>query len=136
VIRSVGVIIPAHNEQDLLPTCLASVRRAAQALRGLPVHVVVVADACADLTAQAGRRGGASVVTISARSAGAARAAGALEVLLRTSIALTEFSNAVSKTRLPRLPSSKPSTHPLRFLPSRTTTTSMPVVPSGRRVKV
>jgi glycosyltransferase involved in cell wall biosynthesis len=84
VIRSVGVIIPAHNEQDLLPTCLASVRRAAQALRGLPVHVVVVADACEDRTAQAGRRGGASVVTISARSAGAARAAGAVEVLLRT----------------------------------------------------
>jgi glycosyltransferase involved in cell wall biosynthesis len=84
VIRSVGVIIPAHNEQDLLPTCLASVRRAAQALRGLPMHVVVVADACEDRTAEAGRRGGASVVTISARSAGAARAAGAAEVLCRT----------------------------------------------------
>jgi glycosyltransferase involved in cell wall biosynthesis len=84
VIRSVGVIIPAHNEQDLLPTCLASVRRATQALRGMPVHVVVVADACRDRTAQAARHGGASVVTISARSAGAARAAGAGEVLRRT----------------------------------------------------
>jgi glycosyltransferase involved in cell wall biosynthesis len=84
VIRSVGVIIPAHNEQDLLPTCLASVRRATQALRGMPVHVVVVADACRDRTAQAAWRGGASVVTIGARSAGAARAAGAGEVLRRT----------------------------------------------------
>jgi glycosyltransferase involved in cell wall biosynthesis len=84
VIRSVGVIVPAHNEQDLLPSCLASLRRAARALRGIPVHVVVVADACRDRTAEAARHGGASVVTISARSAGAARAAGARELLRRT----------------------------------------------------
>jgi glycosyltransferase involved in cell wall biosynthesis len=83
-IGAVGVIVPAHNEQDLLPSCLASVRRAGQALRGVPVHLVVVADACRDRTAQAARRGGASVVTISARSAGAARAAGVREVLRRT----------------------------------------------------
>jgi glycosyltransferase involved in cell wall biosynthesis len=84
VIRAVGVIVPAHNEQDLLPACLAGLRRAAQALRGIPVQVVVVADSCRDLTAQAARRGGASVVTISARNAGAARAAGARAILQRT----------------------------------------------------
>jgi glycosyltransferase involved in cell wall biosynthesis len=84
VIRSVGVIVPAHDEQDLLPACLASVRRAAQALRGMPVHLVVVADACRDRTVRVARRGGASVVSIDARSAGAARAAGAREVLGRT----------------------------------------------------
>ena len=84
MIRSVGVIVPAHDEQDLLPACLASVRRAAQALRGVPVHLVVVADACRDRTVRVARRGGASVVSIDARSAGAARAAGAREVLRRT----------------------------------------------------
>jgi glycosyltransferase involved in cell wall biosynthesis len=84
VIRSVGVLVPAHDEQDLLPSCLASVRRAAQALRGVPVHLVVVADACRDRTARVARRGGASVVSIDAGSAGAARAAGAREVLRRT----------------------------------------------------
>jgi glycosyltransferase involved in cell wall biosynthesis len=84
VIRAVGVIVPAHNEQDLLPGCLAALRRAARALRGTPVHVVVVADACRDRTMQAARRGGASVITISASSVGAARAAGACEVLRRT----------------------------------------------------
>ena len=84
MIRSVGVIVPAHDEQDLLPACLAGVRRAAQALRGVPVHLVVVADACRDRTVQAARRGGASVVSISARSAGPARAAGAREVLRLT----------------------------------------------------
>ena len=83
-IGAVGVIVPAHNEQDLLPSCLASVRHAAQALRGTPVHLIVVADACRDRSAQVARRWGASVVTISARSVGAARAAGAREVLRRT----------------------------------------------------
>jgi glycosyltransferase involved in cell wall biosynthesis len=81
VIRSVGVVIPAHDEQDLLPACLASLRRAARALRGLPVRLVVVADACQDQTAQAARHGGASVVTVAARNVGAARAAGVREIL-------------------------------------------------------
>jgi glycosyltransferase involved in cell wall biosynthesis len=58
-------------------------RRAARALRGTPVHLVVVADACRDRTLQAARRGGASVITISASSVGAARAAGAREMLRR-----------------------------------------------------
>lgn len=78
------MIVPAHNEQDLLPACLASLRRAARALRGTPVHLVVVADACLDRTVQVARRGGAAVVTIGARSVGAARAAGVREVLRLT----------------------------------------------------
>jgi glycosyltransferase involved in cell wall biosynthesis len=84
VIRSVGVVIPAHDEQHLLPFCLAGVRHAARGLRGMPVHLVVVADDCRDRTVRVARRGGASVVSISARSAGAARAAGAREVLRLT----------------------------------------------------
>jgi glycosyltransferase involved in cell wall biosynthesis len=83
VIASVGVIVPAHNEQRLLPSCLASLRCAALALR-TPVHLVVVADACRDRTVQIAQRSGAAVVTIAARSAGAARAAGVREVLRRT----------------------------------------------------
>src|SRR5260370_30404325 len=47
-------------------------------------------------------------------------------------MALTEFSNAFFKTPVPMVPSTKPSSRPLRFLPSRTTTTSMPVKLSGR----
>jgi glycosyltransferase involved in cell wall biosynthesis len=83
VIRALGVIVPARDEQDLLPSCLASVRRAARAVRGIPVHLVAVADACRDRTPQAARRGGAAVVTISEGNVGAARAAGAREVLCR-----------------------------------------------------
>jgi glycosyltransferase involved in cell wall biosynthesis len=84
MIRSVGVIVPAHDEQDLLPSCLASLRRSARALPGTPVHLVVVADACRDQTVQVAQRAGAAVVTVAARSAGAARAAGVREVLRRT----------------------------------------------------
>ncbi len=83
MIRSVGVIVPAHNEQDLLPACLASLRRAARALPDVPVGLVVVADACTDRTAQAARAAGATVVTVSVRNVGAARAAGISELLRR-----------------------------------------------------
>jgi len=84
VIRAAGVVVPAHDEEDLLPLCLASLHEAAQALRGTEVHLVVVADACRDLTAQVARRGGASVVTVEARNVGTARAAGVREALHRT----------------------------------------------------
>ena len=81
MIRSLGVVVPAHNEEALLPSCLASLRRAARAVRGTPVHLVVVADASRDRTDRVARRGGAAVVTTDALSVGAARAAGVREVL-------------------------------------------------------
>jgi glycosyltransferase involved in cell wall biosynthesis len=79
------MVVPAHNEAELLPSCLASLRRAEAALCATPVHLVVVADACRDQTARMARRAGAVVVTIGARRVGAARAAGVREVLRRTS---------------------------------------------------
>lgn len=76
MIRAVGVVVPAHNEEDLLPACLAAVLQAADELEPMPVRVIVVADACTDKTAQLARDSGATVVTISTRSVGAARQAG------------------------------------------------------------
>lgn len=76
MIEAAAVAIPAHNEAALLPSCLAAVGRATAALRALPVHTIVVADACTDGTARLAREAGASVVEISARNVGAARAAG------------------------------------------------------------
>ncbi|HMD92149.1 MAG TPA: glycosyltransferase [Trebonia sp.] len=84
MIRAVGVVVPAHNEQELLPGCLESLRRAARIVQGVPVHLVVVADACRDRTAEAARRGKAAVVTIGGRNVGAARAMGMREILCRT----------------------------------------------------
>jgi len=84
VIKAIGVVVPAHNEEDLLLACLTAVRQAARALPGMPVHLVVVADACTDRTADCARRAGAVVLEIRARSVGAAREAGMREVLSRT----------------------------------------------------
>jgi glycosyltransferase involved in cell wall biosynthesis len=84
MIRAAGVVIPAHNEEDLLPSCLDAMREATQMLQPTAVHLVVVADACADRTAARARQGGAVVVEIQARCVGAARRAGMREVLSRT----------------------------------------------------
>jgi glycosyltransferase involved in cell wall biosynthesis len=83
VIAAVGVVIPAHNEEDLLPSCLAAVRQAAGRLT-VPVHIVVAADTCTDRTAAWARSLGAVVVELGARSVGAARKAGIEWVLHRT----------------------------------------------------
>jgi glycosyltransferase involved in cell wall biosynthesis len=84
VIGAVGVVIPAHNEEELLPSCLAALRMAIRVIAPVPVHLIVVADACDDRTAEAARAGGATVLEIRARSVGAARDAGMAEVLSRT----------------------------------------------------
>jgi len=69
-----GVVVPAHNEQRHLPSCLATLRGAL---------VIVVADACTDRTAEVARQGGAVVLEVAARNVGAARAAGVRELLRR-----------------------------------------------------
>lgn len=50
----IGVCIPAHNEEDHIDRCLATVLHAARhvGLAGEPVRVVVVLDACTDATAE------------------------------------------------------------------------------------
>lgn len=68
MIKAVGVVIPAHDEEDLLPSCLAAVRRAARMLTTASVQLVVVADACDDRTAELARHGAATVVEIRDRN--------------------------------------------------------------------
>jgi glycosyltransferase involved in cell wall biosynthesis len=82
-IEAAGVVVPAHNEETLLPACLAALRRAANAV-GIPVQVLVVADTCADQTAVTAQACGARVISIRARNVGAARAAGMTELLRLT----------------------------------------------------
>lgn len=48
----IGVTVPAHDEQDELPGCFDALARAA-ATTDVPVHVVVVLDACTDASAAA-----------------------------------------------------------------------------------
>ncbi len=82
-----GVVVPARDEAELLPGCLAGLRRAARhpELAGLPVLVVVVADRCTDDTAALALAAGAVVVVGSGDTVGAARHTGALRVLAEAS---------------------------------------------------
>ena len=81
MIRVIGLVVPAHDEEDLLPGCLAALRRAAGQAGTPPVRTLVVADACGDRTAQRARAAGAEVVEIQARQVGMARATGFAAVL-------------------------------------------------------
>lgn len=71
-------MVPAHNEQEFLPGCLAALRRAAAAV-ALPVHLLVVLDACTDHTADA--TSGTAALTVRERNVGAARRAGFTHLL-------------------------------------------------------
>jgi GT2 family glycosyltransferase len=82
-IEAAGVVVPAHDEETLLPACLMALRRAVNAV-GIPVQVLVVADTCTDQTAVTARAWGARVLSIRARNVGAARAAGMTELLRLT----------------------------------------------------
>ena len=71
------VVIPAHDEEVLLPSCLASLALAADGVsdRAL-VHTVVVADNCTDTTEAIAKAYDAAVIQVAYRNVGAARAAG------------------------------------------------------------
>lgn len=82
------VVVPANDEEQLLPRCLEALERAAERLadRAQRCLVVVVADACADRTARRarrllGRRG--LVVEVAVRNVGLARAVGVRHGLRR-----------------------------------------------------
>jgi glycosyltransferase involved in cell wall biosynthesis len=80
-VNRVAVVVPAHDEQELLPACLAALHRASGALGRTPVEIVVVADDCGDGTAGLAADAGAEVVTVAARNVGLARAAGVAHAL-------------------------------------------------------
>jgi glycosyltransferase involved in cell wall biosynthesis len=74
------VVVPAHNEAQLLPGCLHALRAAAAAAP-VATEIIVVADACEDQTETLARQlgpenGCATVLAIGAGNVGIARAAG------------------------------------------------------------
>src|ERR1700733_3459988 len=86
MIEAVGVVVPAHDEEELLPACLAALGQAVATVTaerpGLRVRIVVAADACTDDTpAGVARRAGALVVPLDFKNVGTARAAGLNELL-------------------------------------------------------
>ncbi len=83
MIEAAGIVVPAHDEETLLPSCLRALQQAVRSV-GIPVHVLVAADSCTDGTVAVARACGAAVISVQARSVGAARAAGMTEVLRLT----------------------------------------------------
>jgi cellulose synthase/poly-beta-1,6-N-acetylglucosamine synthase-like glycosyltransferase len=85
----IGVIVPAHNEQALLSTCLAALHAAARHadLGGEPVCQIVVLDTCTDFSGAIARAYGVQTLTVRARNVGIARAAGAAMLVGRTVVA-------------------------------------------------
>ncbi|MET3381535.1 glycosyltransferase [Variovorax paradoxus] len=96
-----GIVIPAHNEEQLIRECLSSVRTASQhpALMGEPVETIVTLDDCTDATGILASCCGAATVAIRARNVGMARAVGATALLARGArwLAFTDADTLVSE---------------------------------------
>ncbi len=71
-----SVVVPAHNEELLLPDGLRAIGVAAEHVEG-DVEVIVVANRCTDATADIARAAGAVVVEDESRNIAAVRNAGA-----------------------------------------------------------
>jgi len=76
-IRRIVVVIPARDEESTIGAALDAVDRAARSADGINVDVAVVANGCADRTAELARAHGARVLTRSTPNVGGARADGA-----------------------------------------------------------
>ncbi|HIW99389.1 MAG TPA: glycosyltransferase [Candidatus Nesterenkonia stercoripullorum] len=68
-------MIPAHQEADRIGAAVSSVLRAG-AHTDVELHLVVVADACQDATAEIAHAAGATVIRREDRAVGSARSAG------------------------------------------------------------
>ncbi|WP_407320363.1 glycosyltransferase [Isoptericola halotolerans] len=77
---AVHVVVPVHDEEELLGMCLGALQRAVARLRrtcpDLRVQTVVVLDGCTDGSAAVAHGSGLAVVTTPASGVGAARHAG------------------------------------------------------------
>lgn len=77
-----GVVVPAHDEQDLLGGCLDALARAARWVADRAVvRTVVVLDACRDRTAAIARAHGVETLAVADHCVGSARDAGCAALL-------------------------------------------------------
>ena len=101
-LREIVVVVPAHNERDRLPRCLASIAAAAAHV-AVPVDVMVVLDSCTD-GSESMISAGVRRIQVSARNVGAARAAGFMAAApgsdAQTWLATTDADSIVPSTWL------------------------------------
>lgn len=102
----IGVVIPAHNEENHISDCLSSVLVAARHpdLHGQLVKVLVVLDDCSDNTAQLVSTQGVAKLDVSFQNVGKARAMGAQELLTAGAqwLAFTDADTVVPQDWLAR----------------------------------
>lgn len=87
VAREIAVVIPVHDEEELLARCLESVALATRQLHrthAVTSRVVVVLDACTDRSEEIADSFGVELLRASVRNVGAARAAGIEQVATST----------------------------------------------------
>lgn len=81
MLRTVGIVVPVHDEEEWLARCLAALDVAARATE-LPVHLVLVLDDCTDRSGEIAAAASptylssTSVLAVNSRCVGAARALG------------------------------------------------------------
>ncbi|MDQ0017421.1 glycosyltransferase involved in cell wall biosynthesis [Variovorax boronicumulans] len=100
----IGIVVPAHNEEACVRSCLQALAAAARHpdLGGESVEIVVVLDACTDATGVYACAAGATTLSIRARNVGMARAAGAQALLARGArwLSFTDADTVVSPSWL------------------------------------
>lgn len=79
-VRAVCVVVPVHDEEELLGRCIAGLRHAVHHEQSRPggalVEVVLVLDGCTDASASIARLSPFTVVEVAERRVGAARSTG------------------------------------------------------------
>lgn len=104
-LRRITVVVPARNEEELLPLCLDSVGVAADELAlvrpDVACEVVVVLDSCSDGTAEVAVDRGVTVVESSRGLVGAARALGVRAALGERPPAEVWIANTDADTVVP-----------------------------------
>lgn len=91
----VGVVVPAHNEQELLPACIAGLLTAAAAVQ-IPVDILVVLDACTDESQLAAQP--AATLAVDVRNVGQARRDGFAQLLDRRPATVTDTETWLATT--------------------------------------
>lgn len=79
----IGILIPVHNEEALLPECLKAAMIAAShpGLLGEEVQILVVLDSCTDRSSEIAQAFGVHSLNVEARNVGQVRGIGARHLL-------------------------------------------------------
>jgi glycosyltransferase involved in cell wall biosynthesis len=95
----IGIIVPAHNEEDFLDDCIKSLVAAAshEELGGEAVEILIMLDDCSDGSAHIAHSHGVSVHVCGHRNVGMTRAVGAQQMLERGArwLAFTDADSVV-----------------------------------------